>query len=269
MPTSSHNVSSATDDEIDIRQLACTLWKSKVTVIVTALITTVLAAVYAYTATPVYQTSVGLSPLPDSALIELNASPIALSPTQASDLLGHFLLANTTKSQFAKQVLPQYAGATLPSINIIQKPSAYIVVVFRSSQPQYLQPLINSYVGLAADAAQKELDARLDATRALQLKKLEQDVSITIQTTLAALNLSTEKELPTSSADEVLRSRLAKAQTTLNTRVTIPWYVMDSPAVTPNAPIKPRKHLIIAFGFMLGGLLGACLVLLKQWFRRL
>lgn len=269
MPTSSHNVPNATDDEIDIRQLACTLWKSKVTVLAATLITTVLAAVYAYTATPVYQTTLGLSPLPDSVLIELNASPITLNPTQASDLLGHFLLANTTKTQFAKQLIPQYAGATFPSINIIKKPSGYIVVAFRSSQPQYLQPLINGYVDLAADAAQKELDARLDATRALQLKKLEQDVSVAIQTTLAALNLSIEKEIPTSSTDEILRSQLAKAQTTLNTRVTIPWYVMDSPAVTPTAPIKPRKYLIIAFGFMLGGLLGACLVLLRQWFRRL
>ena len=268
MPTSSHNVPNAADDEIDIRQLACTLWKGKVTVIVTALITTVLAAVYAYTATPVYQTTLGLSPLPDSALIELNASPTTLSPTQAADLLHHFLLANTTKSQFAKQITPQYADATVPSINIVKKPSGYIVVAFRSSQPQYLQPLINSYVGLATDAAQKELDARLDATRALQLKKLEQDVSVVIQTTLAALNLSIDKEIPTNSADEILRTQLAKAQATLNTRITIPWYVMDSPAVTPSAPIKPRKYLIIAFGFMLGGFLGACLVLFRQWLRR-
>lgn len=267
MPTHVPSTHTTADDEIDLRELACTLWKNKGTVIAITALTTALAAGYAYTATPVYQTTMGLLPPPPSALIEFNTQPVTLSPVEAANLLFYYLSANATKTEFSAAVMPKHAGIPQPSISTSQQATGQMAITLASSKPEQLTQLAESYLNLAANAAKKEYNLRLHATRKALQEKLEQD--LVIATEIAA-SPSYAPEITDARNGSVilLRNQLLQAQNKAKTAIDIPLYTVDTPAATPTAPIKPKKQLIIALGVVLGGMLGVFLVLIRQAFRR-
>src|SRR5690606_33978316 len=59
-------------DEIDLRELFCTLWASKITIIIITLACAIIAAAYAFLATPVYQASAQTLPPTSSGLATYN-----------------------------------------------------------------------------------------------------------------------------------------------------------------------------------------------------
>lgn len=54
--------SSRRSDEIDLRELACTLWRSKLLIIITTLLVTCIAAAYAFLSPPIYEARVRTLP---------------------------------------------------------------------------------------------------------------------------------------------------------------------------------------------------------------
>ena len=71
-------------DEIDLVELFRSLWRQKVLIIGVTLVVTLLAAAYAFLATPYYQTKTYLRPVPQSSLDQLNETGIyKLTPEEA------------------------------------------------------------------------------------------------------------------------------------------------------------------------------------------
>lgn len=70
-PVSPHGTPS---DEIDLRDLILTLWNARILVIITTLVITAAAAVYAFQSTPVYETQAQTLPPPASGLASYNTA---------------------------------------------------------------------------------------------------------------------------------------------------------------------------------------------------
>lgn len=64
------------DDEIDLFELFQSLWQEKVLIVLISAVVTVLALIYALTATPVYQVQSVVKPAAEKDLDELNGTEI-------------------------------------------------------------------------------------------------------------------------------------------------------------------------------------------------
>jgi len=74
----------STPEEIDLVELFRALWRQKMLIIGVTLIVTLIAAAYAFLATPYYETKTYLRPVPGSSLDQLNETGIyKLSPEEA------------------------------------------------------------------------------------------------------------------------------------------------------------------------------------------
>lgn len=77
-----HQISTA--EEIDLVELFRALWRQKLLIIAVTAIVTLMAAAYAFLATPYYQTKTYLRPVPQSSLDQLNETGIyKLTPEEA------------------------------------------------------------------------------------------------------------------------------------------------------------------------------------------
>lgn len=91
------------DDEIDLFELMQNIWKEKFMVIGITIVVTALALVYAFLASPVYQTSSILKPAKTKDLDELNSFEIyALSPDEALKRVGAALESYEIRFEFFK-----------------------------------------------------------------------------------------------------------------------------------------------------------------------
>lgn len=276
-------------DEIDLRELACTLWQRKGLIIGITVIITALAAAYAYTATPVYQTSVSLLPPPASALIEFNARAqhtgmapgtwsaqpqqnsslgSILTSSDAANLYFSYLSSSTIKTKFLADLVQQQGSATAtPSIKTsLDKTTGKITLTLQSSQPQNLLTWSEQYLQLATLATQEELNAGINAASKALQEQLRQD--LVIAQAVADAGKASDQTAQQPAEVVALQARLAQLQDNPPTALSVPLYVMDAPAATPASPIKPKKKLLIALGVVLGGMLGSFLVLLQHTFRR-
>jgi LPS O-antigen subunit length determinant protein (WzzB/FepE family) len=87
LPQTSH--SNAADDEIDLFELAQSIWQERILVFIVTAAVTVLALIYALVATPVYQTASILKPAKIKDLDELNSLGVyALTPGEALNRVG-------------------------------------------------------------------------------------------------------------------------------------------------------------------------------------
>ena len=74
----------STSEEIDLVELFRALWRQKTLIIAVAAVVTMIAAAYAFLATPYYQTRTYLRPVPQSSLDQLNETGIyKLTPEEA------------------------------------------------------------------------------------------------------------------------------------------------------------------------------------------
>ncbi len=276
-------------DEIDLRELACTLWQRKGVIIAITAVCTALAAAYAYTATPVYQTSVSVLPPPASSLIEFNAqarqaamasstlsnaSPsingtlsAILTPAENANLLFNYLSSNAIKAQFSTEVMQaHYPGIPAPAISASKNASGGSTLTVTSSDPQSMQAWAESYLQLGRQATQAELNLRLDMVSKARQEQLRQDLAVA--RAVAEAGKGSDQAAQQQAEAVALQVRLTQLQGSAPAALSIPVYTVDTPAATPTAPIKPKKKLIIALGLVLGGMLGSFLVLLQHTFRR-
>lgn len=205
-------------DEIDLRELACTLWKSKLLIIVTTLIVTCFAAAYAFLSTPIYETTVRTLPPTAGDLTEYNmgsqltsnsiigtaaarsthaaasAGIKALTVKEAYDAFLQRLTSDTVRRTFFDETyLPAHDGEQTEAskqalwkrlnqelkIKLPTKPSELTAELTLSGEsPSTIAKWANNYVNLA-----------LGATRAVLLDDLAGEVALRKQSTAKQIEI--------------------------------------------------------------------------------
>lgn len=95
--------SNAADDEIDLFELAQSIWQERILVVIVTAAVTVLALIYALVATPVYQTSSILKPAKIKDLDQLNSLGVySLSPSEALKRVGAALESYEVRFEYFK-----------------------------------------------------------------------------------------------------------------------------------------------------------------------
>lgn len=101
LPQTPH--SNAADDEIDLFELAQSIWQERILVVIVTAAVTVLALIYALEATPVYQTSSILKPAKIKDLDQLNSLGVySLSPAEALKRVGAALESYEVRFEYFK-----------------------------------------------------------------------------------------------------------------------------------------------------------------------
>lgn len=327
------------DDEIDLRELACTLWRSKVLIILCTVVVTALAAAYAYLSTPVYETEAAtLPPTPNdlsayNSIAQLDEALPRLTPDEAYKIFQrHIHSIHLRQTFFVEQYLPaMQEGDTEPTpaqrerlwkrfnkeLTIEQpKDTSQTLIRMQGSQPQQLADWVNDYLRQASQRAHQQvlttlrnsLSTQQDVTK-IQIEVLRKSAEEERQNRIVRLeealtlaeqiDLSTPPDrgnLITSYSGETtylrgsraLESELALLKERKNNDPYIPELTtlhkkldllakaeteevsfelasVDNWAPVPEAPIKPKKPLIVALGFILGGILGVFIVLIRAW----
>lgn len=127
-------------DEIDLRELACTLWKSKLQIIVTTLLITCIAAAYAFLSTPIYEATVRTLP-----------------PT-AADLTSYNMGSQLTSNSIIGKIAPQSAnaGSTSSGLKALTVKEAYDAFLQRLNSDTVRQAFFNEVYLPAHDGALTE-----------------------------------------------------------------------------------------------------------------
>lgn len=147
-------------DEIDLRELACTLWKSKLLIIVTTLLVTCIAAAYAFLSTPIYETTVRTLP-----------------PT-AADLTSYNMGSQLTSNSIIGKTAPQSAnaGAASPGLKALTVKEAYDAFLQRLASDTVRQTFFDEVYLPAHGGAQTEEDKQT------LLKQLNKELKIKLPT---------------------------------------------------------------------------------------
>ncbi|MCQ9618285.1 Wzz/FepE/Etk N-terminal domain-containing protein [Paenalcaligenes niemegkensis] len=325
-------------DEIDLRDLACTLWKQKVLIVVCTVIVTAVAAAYAFLSSPVYEAEVlTLPPTPAdlasyNIVTQIDKDFKELTPEQAYQIfLRHLNSASLKLDFFNNEYLPviepepspaererlwkgfnKILTVTLPKANT----SDLATVAIQGEAPVTISDWTNKYLDQAIARSREEVINTLDSAVNVRVESTETQVSTLrasaerershqiarIQEALQlaqAIRLETPPDsgnLITSYTGETtylrgtnaLESELKLLQTRQNNdpyidklpellrkldilktvnlqpeRLTVA--TIDSAAVPPEDPIKPKKALILLLGIVLGGMLGVFLALMRGW----
>src|SRR5690606_30450453 len=110
---------------IDLRELALSLWSSRILICVVTLLVTLLAAAYAFLSTPTYESSVQTLPPPASALANYNvgsqlqagANLPALTPGAAYQIFIRHLSSDSIRLKFFNEV---YLPAKSENADVVQ-----------------------------------------------------------------------------------------------------------------------------------------------------
>ncbi|MCI2807789.1 Wzz/FepE/Etk N-terminal domain-containing protein [Eoetvoesiella caeni] len=212
-PDTHHNQPS---DEIDLRELCTTLWRSKVLILSITLAATCIAAAYAFLSIPSYETSVRLLPPKVSDLASYNtasqltgeaisgtvdqgyARPAppgiqSLTTKVAYDAFLQNLDSDSIKLEFfEKYYLPAYGQdhddvekqalwKRLNGILTIQLPkspnSAATTLSFEGEDPKKIADWANHYVTLAANTTQKDFLQNLSSEVAARNKGITEQIA--------------------------------------------------------------------------------------------
>lgn len=192
-PVSPHETPS---DEIDLRDLILTLWASRVMIILITLLALAVAAVYAYTSTPVYETQAQTLPPPASGLESYNSAhqmtgPAAklvsqdvrisdaipaLSPDAAYQLfVRHASSVSLRQDFFQEYILPDASDDGTPGqaaqgslwqqfnsgLTITVPNNNLMRLSLQGQNPERIADWLNAYLAMAISRTQAELSENL------------------------------------------------------------------------------------------------------------
>ncbi len=108
-------------DEIDLFELFQSIWQERILIVIITAVVTVLALIYALTATPIYQVQSIVKPAPTKDLDELNGAGIyKLSPAEALVQVGASLESYETRLGYFKANQELFAPLLSPNKSVEQ-----------------------------------------------------------------------------------------------------------------------------------------------------
>jgi uncharacterized protein involved in exopolysaccharide biosynthesis len=237
------------EDEIDLSELFKTIMKRKFVVIFSTLFITIMSAIYAFTATPMYEVK---------ALVEVgayNKSPISPVSTVIPEI-DNFLLLTLDKNISADVVVKKLKGSS----------SLFEIKVTDTSND-----LASSYVMQIMQYIQSkhkiELDEKLNDKKSQynlvgkQIKEKEN-----ILKSIDMNKISSTQLLYFMSVQEQLDNKNLH-YLSLKTRL-LPYNYKNTHIVnnilTNDKPVKPKKKLIVIVGFVTGFILSIFLVFMLE-----
>lgn len=335
------------DDEIDLFELAQSLWQEKVTILVIGFVTTLLAVVYALLATPVFQAKTVVAPPLSFQVQGWNEGRKAagLSELSPKDIYAEFLRelkSRTLSKQFFEEVyLVDREAQGLPvtpkdglrnafskviavkQVDAKQNPDIYEVSV-QLSDPEKAADWAQLYVDYAFKAATTTLQANIATDKKLRMQALETEItqikiesdfqrkdeierlrealaianrlglakptqpggqawqeshlqargvflyllgSDTLQAQLDALTQRQNKDAFVEGLRELESKQALLTQMEVASEL-IDVMRVDQLAEVPASRVKPKRSLIVAVGFVLGGMLGVFAALLRSAIRK-
>ncbi|OOE32081.1 hypothetical protein BZG05_15690 [Salinivibrio kushneri] len=228
------------DDEIDLRELFAALWQGKWWVIGLSMLCMLVAAAYAFTQPNVYRAQAIIAPV---------NNPFQLPREQQSPLPIHELAT----ALFSQTMTDKMADLAQRSINVatdVQRTQGTIQLSAEGTDPAELLNRIQA-VTETVDTAYKSL-MRQQTEHSLnvlnsELKRVDSE----------AVKVS----LGEYTADQTYKLAMLNHPSTQLIQVV-------KPATEPTSPIKPKRKLITVLGFLLGGMLGVAIVLVRFAFKR-
>lgn len=155
-----HPLPPAYDDEIDLFELAQTLWQEKLLIVACTVFVGLAAGLYCLIATPVYNTSMQLEPARISAFGEYVAAMDnkEKSALQLAQEATEQLFQQTVQSLQHPAVQQEFLQGKGSINTSIPRGTTQLVVTLASSQPAGMTELLEGFVEHAAQVARGELE---------------------------------------------------------------------------------------------------------------
>lgn len=195
LPQTSH--SNAADDEIDLFELAQSIWQERILVVIVTAAVTVLALIYALVATPVYQTASILKPAKIKDLDQLNSLDVySLSPDEALKRVGAALESYEVRFEYFKNNTELFEPVILEGRSLEQNFERINRESFKVLKPDPDPKKANTfspYVGLQLEYS-KQLDGPsivnglIRYATDVERERLTQDLTVVIDNKLDTIN---------------------------------------------------------------------------------
>ena len=207
-PTPNQPYSPTHDDEIDLFELFQSLWQEKILIVLVTAVVTVLALIYALTATPIYQTQATLVPPPAYAVQGYNEGRMeAFRNTGVKELTANEVYSifktNLNSSQlrnafFEEVYLPSLSAeqqknsreSLLKTFNKIlsvkqgdpkTNPNLYQVSV-ELDNPDEAASWVTQYIDRATTATKLELKKNIEAEQSVRINALSSQITSLLDT---------------------------------------------------------------------------------------
>ncbi|KKA44094.1 Wzz/FepE/Etk N-terminal domain-containing protein [Salinivibrio sp. KP-1] len=230
------------DDGIDLRDLFVALWQGKYWIVGLSILFMLVAAVYAMTQPNVYRAQATISAVVD---------PYSLSDKESERLV--FVNRELEVDLFSQAVterLSALAGQPVSVKHEVARGDEAISLSAEGTDPEQVYQQVNSVAQFANQAYKAHLSEKLK--HSVDVLKLE--VRNTSSATISA-------SLNDYIAQQTYKLAMLKHPSTELIQVV-------TSAIEPTSPIKPKRKLITALGFFLGGMLGVAIVLVRFAFKR-
>ena len=278
--------SEASSDEIDLFQLFQSIWQEKwLAIAVTALIF-IIALAYTVFVTPIYQAKIKMMPAAESHIAAYNAlrvldreylqektktdsRPALLSASDAYSIFMANFLSEKTKQEFLQELSGASSSTfTLKTSKIYpQYGQAIVDVVVDSENPELALAMANAYVDFVLVQSKKEMDANFNAELNMRIDYLKRHIQVLRNQVSKEQENEVNSQLLLSEL-QGLNIELAMLSAIKIEDKSVQVARVDSPAILPVVPTKPRKRLIMAASLILGGLLGIFSALILGMMRK-
>ena len=241
------------EDEIDLSELFKTIMKRKFVVIFSTLFITIASAIYAFTATPMYEVK---------ALVEIgsyNKNPLFNTSTVIPEI-DNFLLLTFEKDEINKIVVKKLkSSSSLFEIKVTDTSndlaSSYVMQIM-----QYIQ--YKHKIELEEKLNDKKSQYNLLGKQINEKEKILKSIDMN--------NISSTQLLYFMSVQEQL-DKVAVKYLNLKTSL-LPYNYKNTHIVnsilTDDKPVKPKKKLIVIVGFVTGFILSIFLVFMLEFIGR-
>jgi len=215
-------------DEIDLVELAQALWRQRLLIALCTVLFTLVALGYSYSVTPTFTSQATIAPASINSFGKLAGSLNFRSPTHGESAIADGVrLAND-----AFNVLIENLNSHIVRRDFDENYPAYRQLVFQVNRgKQKVAPVSLNATGTEPELSKAFIDAYLayaTATTAVQLNEFLNGMGV---------------------AEEVEVSAL---------------YRLEQSATVPSVPVKPKRTLIIALGFVLGGMVGVFIGVIRS-----
>ncbi|GAK85677.1 chain length determinant protein [Vibrio ponticus] len=236
------------NDEIDVRDLLCTIWQSKLLILGVTLLFSICASVFAYIQPNIYQAvaTIRFDSDPYNFIEERGYNPSEQIANEAN-LAFPYLSGDSVKQEMISS--SRLAPDSLNGLSITQGRGGHITISKQATSPEMAYEAVALFANHINDTYKRN-----------ELNKVESTLKLTEQ-----LVLSQQGKV-----QEVLAEKYAQLlfkQAILQSTDSELVEIISRP-VKPSTHIRPKRASSIALGTILGGMLGVAIVLIRFAFRR-